>query len=343
MGNSRREIVPYFISILPFFYCSFLAVIFAYMITVFSDHCASTVLMVKPNHFGFNVETAKSNIFQNRFNANQQEIANQALAEVDNFTNLLKKYAMEVIVFEIKDGLITPDAVFPNNWFTTHSGGRVILYPMLANNRRLERRMDILEILKTKYRFKIKEIIDLSVFEDQGVFCEGTGSLVFDHNTKTAFACLSSRTHKKVVVHVCDILNYNPVIFDASLGSGEEIYHTNVLLTITQDFGVICDEAIRNNKEREMVCEQLSSSGKELVRITVDQLKKFAGNMLQLLNKNGELVTVMSQTAFESLTENQLEVILSKSRILPIPIPVIENIGGGSVRCMMAEIFLEKE
>lgn len=321
----------------------FFAVIFAYMQTVFSDQCASAILIVKPNHFGFNVETAKSNVFQNRHNTNQQEVTAQALTEFDNFTNMLKKYGIEVIVFESNDSWITPDAVFPNNWFTTHSGGRILLYPMLATNRRSERRQDVFEILRTKHRFSIKEIIDLALFEDQGLFCEGTGSLVFDHNLKTAFACLSSRTHKKMVNHTCDILKYKPVVFNATLDIGQEIYHTNVLLTIAQEFCVICDKAISNSKEREMVLEQLSASGKEIVKISLYQLKKFAGNMLQLKNKNGEFVTVMSQTAFESLTENQLEIILCKSRILPIPIPIIETVGGGSVRCMMAEIFLEKE
>ena len=305
---------------------------------------ASTVLMIHPSHFGFNLQTAGSNIFQqNPSFLTQKEIRENAAKEFDAFAELLKKHDIEVIVINDKTDLITPDAVFPNNWFSTHSDGTVIFYPMQAENRRLERRSDIFEILKTMHNFQINKIEDLTFFEKENKFLEGTGSLVFDHRNKIAYTNLSSRTNKDVVKCACKILGYEPIIFTSLSKSGKEIYHTNVILTIADDFAVICSESIRDENERKKVIENFVSTGHNIIEISFEQMEKFAGNMLEVKNKKNESILILSETACNSLHPAQNKILASYSTILSVSIPTIETIGGGSVRCMMAEIFLPKE
>ena len=301
---------------------------------------ASTVLLIRPAHFGFNTETAGSNIFQKNYSESQVEIRKKAVEDFNLFVSLLNQYSIDTIVLEDKMEIITPDSVFPNNWFSTHHDGTVILYPMLSSNRRKERRKEILELFVSKYNFRIGRIIDLTHFEIQNLFLEGTGSLVFDHNNKIAYANLSSRTNKELVEQICNLLRYEPVIFTAQTKEGKEIYHTNVMLAITENFAVICNESIPDESEQEIVLQKLDSTNHEIISISFSQMEQFAGNMLEVRNANSELVTIMSQSAFNCLEKNQHEIILKSSRILPIPIPTIEQIGGGSARCMMAEIFL---
>lgn len=301
-----------------------------------------TLLLIRPAHFGFNSQTSDSNIFQKKNSGHENETNDKAIEQFNHFVSLLHKYAIDVVVIDDQKEHVTPDSVFPNNWFSTHHDGTVILYPMLAQNRRLEKRKDIFEILKTKFGFSISRVIDLSRYENENKFLEGTGSLVFDHKNKIAYANLSSRTNKEVTEYVCRMLNYEPVIFTAKSKIGKEIYHTNVLLTITENFAVICSESIKDKNERNEAIIKLSSSGHEIIEITFEQMEKFVGNMLQVKNQKGDLISIMSQTAFDCLDERQLEIILTYSQILPVSIPIIETVGGGSVRCMMAEIFLEK-
>src|SRR6185436_6309226 len=264
------------------------------------DQAASAVLVIRPKSFGFNQQTAKTNLFQNAAD-NEKDINRKAVNEFDNFVNLLRKYDVEVIVMEDRDHHITPDSIFPNNWFSTHHDGTVILYPMLAENRRMEVRPEIFNLLSERYYYQFPVITDFTHPEKENIFLEGTGSLVFDHTNKVAYANISSRTHLALVEHVCRLLEYEPVTFYATLKTGDEIYHTNVLLTVATGFAVICAECITNGKGKTSVLEKLSSTGHEIIPITFEQMEKFAGNMLQVKNKNGELLTVMSQTAFDCL------------------------------------------
>ncbi|MEO5571287.1 MAG: arginine deiminase-related protein [Bacteroidia bacterium] len=302
---------------------------------------AQTVLMIRPKFFGFNHQTAGTNIFQNFFD-NQTDVSKKAVMEFDRFVALLQKNKIDVIVINDQDFNITPDAVFPNNWFSTHHDGKVILYPLLAANRRLEVRPEIFKILMYKYNYPMPDFKNYTDLENEGLFLEGTGSLVFDHANKIAYANISSRTSRTVIEPVCRLLNYEPVTFYATSSDDDEIYHTNVLLTVAENFAVICAESIITEKSKKTVVDRLASTGHEIILITYNQVEAFAGNMLQVRNKKGELVTIMSQKAYDCLEEQQLKAISKHSKILPVSIPVIERVGGGSVRCMMAEIFLPK-
>jgi hypothetical protein len=302
------------------------------MISYSFTQAAETVLMIRPKFFGFNYQTAKTNIFQNFFD-NETGVSKKAVREFDNFVELLRKYEIEVIVIDDQDFNITPDAVFPNNWFSTHHDGKVVVYPMLAENRRLEVRPDIFKILTDTYNYSIADLKNFSRLENEKLFLEGTGSMVFDHINRIAYANISSRTHHTLIEPVCKFLKYEPLTFYAVSKTGSEIYHTNVMLTVAKNFAIICAESIT---------PELSLTGHEIILITYDQMEKFAGNMLQVKNKGGDLITVMSQTAFDCLEGQQLEIILKHSKVIPVSIPTIESVGGGSVRCMMAEIFLPK-
>ncbi|HKR04998.1 MAG TPA: arginine deiminase-related protein [Bacteroidia bacterium] len=306
------------------------------------NQAAEAVLMIRPKHFGFNPQTAETNIFQVKTDANQVSLNETAVAEFDNFVSLLHKYDVEVIVVEDQDEHKTPDSVFPNNWFTTHHDGMMVYYVMYAPVRNLEIRNDLIDIL-TERNFKIKGVLDLYDEEDErpGQFLEGTGSFVFDHINKIAYANISSRTHLELAGKTSEFLGY--VFFPfVSLVDKREVYHTNVMLTVSENFAVVCLDCLADDEKKKMLKDKLITTGHEPVIISIEQMKKFAGNMLSVKNKKGELITVMSQTAFDALDESQLEIILKYSKILPVSIPIIETVGGGSVRCMMAEIFLPK-
>lgn len=299
---------------------------------------ASQIIMVRPSRFGFNPETSSSNVFQNDIKNNGQSIQETALAEFDKMVEILRKEGIRVLVVNDTNEPHTPDAVFPNNWITTHQNGLVCLFPMEAKNRRLERRDDLIVYLEKNY--DCSRIIDYTDAESIGSFLEGTGSIVFDHQYKLAYACRSSRTDETLLKNYCDTINYRPVIFDALDQNGAPIYHTNVMMHVGENYVVICADSIPK-EERVIVEATIISCRKELIDISFEQMNSFAGNLLQLKGKNG-LVTILSQTAFDSLSESQKTAISSTSKLLSIPIPTIESVGGGSVRCMMAENFLQQ-
>ncbi|MDB5014456.1 MAG: amidinotransferase [Daejeonella sp.] len=293
--------------------------------------------MIRPVCCGFNEQTAESNAFQLK-QAGDTFVQEQALAEFDAFVDILKNNALDVIVIEDNLENHTPDSIFPNNWISLQEDGTIYLFPMEAPNRRLERRNEILDVIKKS--FSVTKIIDLSFFESQNKFLEGTGSMILDHEHKLAYACISSRTNPEVLEYYCDISGYKPVTFHAVDQTSKPIYHTNVMMCMGQKFVVICLEAITDEVEREKVLLSLSNTGKEIVRITLDQMYQFAGNMLELKNKSGENLLVMSERAYKSLDNNQLEILKRQSKIIYSPLTTIENNGGGSARCMIAEVFL---
>lgn len=305
---------------------------------------SSHILMVRPAHFGFNPETAGNNFYQKKDERSAKEIRELARAEFDGMVALLRDQGVDVLVIEDIDQPVKTDAVFPNNWFTTHPDGKLILYPMYSPNRRLERRKDIIERLMHS-GFEINEIIDLSFFEESHQYLEGTGSLVMDHPSKVIYACFSDRTHPVPLDYVAKILGYRVLAFEAVQeinGKILPIYHTNVMMHVGVDLAVVCLDSISKSADRRLVQESLTRSGKKVIPITPKQKFNFAGNMLEVSNDGGEKFTVMSQTALDSLNVGQIQQIEKYTTIISPSIPTIEKLGGGSVRCMMAEIFLPK-
>lgn len=294
----------------------------------------NNILLIRPANFGFNEETRASNVFQKELSENAETVRQNALLEFEAVAAKLRSHGVDVFVFDDTPSPVKTDAVFPNNWISFHADGTVVLYPMLSANRRLERRADIIESLKDK--FEITNIIDLSIYESENLFLEGTGSIVFDHANKIAYAALSPRTDKELFLDLCEKLNYKPVIFTAHDRSGSEIYHTNVMMCIGEEFAVICLESITDKSERANVFSKLATTGHEVVDITFDQMNSFAGNMLLVRND----LLVMSQSAHRSLTKTQKLALEKYCELLPFAIPTIETVGGGSARCMIAEIFL---
>jgi hypothetical protein len=300
--------------------------------------------MVRPAHFGFNPETAESNFYQQQDFRSSEEIQQLALAEFDGFVALLKDQGVEVVVVEDSEFPLKTDAVFPNNWLSTHADGKVMLYPMCSLNRRLERRKEIIERL-IELGFGISEIIDLSFFEEDGQFLEGTGSMVLDHQAKVIYACFSERTHPVPLAYVGKLLGYQVMAFEAAQevdGKLTPIYHTNVMMHVGNDFAVVCLDSIIKAADRQKVKDTLIRSGKKVIPITIRQKFQFAGNMLEVSNEGGEKFTVMSQAALDSLNVGQIQEIEKYTTIISPAIPTIEKLGGGSVRCMMAEVFLPK-
>lgn len=298
---------------------------------------STTLLMIRPVAFGFNEQTAESNAFQNKDEA-QQSVQKKALQEFDAFVKLLRDNGVNVLVVEDTLQPHTPDSIFPNNWISFHETGDIFLYPMQAENRRLERREDVIHELEED--FKVRHVIDLSRFEKQGKYLEGTGSMVFDRENKVAYACLSPRTDKDVLERFCEESFYTAVTFHAVDQNKQAIYHTNVMMCIAGKYAVICLDSIADNLERQMVISSLEVSGKSIINISYDQMNHFAGNMLEVINNQGESLLVMSGSAFASLDEKQIATLHKYSRIIYSDIPVIERNGGGSVRCMMAEVAL---
>ena len=290
------------------------------------------VLMVRPAAFGYNAETAASNAFQNTSRESERDVAERAVAEFETFVECLEAKGVSVLVIEDSVFPPTPDSVFPNNWLSLHETGDVILYPMAAPNRRSERRLDVIERLRDE--FFVRDVIDLTKFEHEGKYLEGTGSIVFDHITRIAFACLSLRTDATLLDLVCERLSYAPVNFHAVDRTGLEIYHTNVMMCVATEFAVICNESISSGSP----AERLAESGREIVEITVDQMHAFAGNMLVVRDN----LLLMSQRARNALREEQIRVLEKYCEILSPSVPTIETVGGGSVRCMIAENFLPK-
>jgi len=295
------------------------------------------ILMIRPVNFGYNQQTAESNAFQ-KPDADQQQVQTKALAEFDAFVEILRGNGVDVTIVEDTPEPHTPDSIFPNNWVSFHENGDVFLYPMQAENRRLERREDIIRQLEE--RFKVGHIIDLSRFEKQEQFLEGTGSMVLDRENKLAYACLSPRTDEEVLDTFCEHAGYKAVIFNAVDQNGKAIYHTNVLMAVAAKYVVICLDAIEDDDKAERVIDTISATEKEIIAISFEQMTHFAGNMLEVHNDKGESLIVMSQAAWASLDDEQKEVLSSFSKPVYADISTIEKNGGGSVRCMMAEVGL---
>lgn len=304
-------------------------------------HSSNNIILVRPANFGYNSETAKSNAFQNQIIQESDVIVQNAIQEFEKMAIKLSDKGVNVLVIEDSPNPIKPDAVFPNNWGSFHSNGVAVLYPMLAENRRQEKRKEILESIQEK--FEIKEIIDLSKHEEKGVFLEGTGSIVFDHVAKIAYACLGPRTDKKLFIETSKMLGYKPIYFYSRDTNGKEIYHTNVMMNIGNGYAVICLESITDEVEKNQVINSLKSSGKEIIDISFDQMKSFCGNMIELEIQEKKNILAMSQSAYNSLSISQKSTLESYCELFPIKIDTIERIGGGSVRCMILEIFLPKK
>ena len=300
----------------------------------------SRILMVRPVRFGFNQQTADSNAFQDSTLANLPTDQAQASAqrEFDEMVRQLRAYGVEVMVYNDVPDPHTPDSIFPNNWVSFHYSGTVALYPMQAENRRAERRQDMIDDLAK--RFHVSKVVDLTHFEQEGKFLEGTGSLVLDRMHRVAFACLSPRTHPDVLAEFSRQTGYRTVSFRATDSNGKAVYHTNVLMSIGDTFVVVCLQAIQDLDERLMVRQELEKLNKRIIDITPDQMNAFAGNLLQVRTNRGEKLIVMSKRAFQSLTEKQLDVLDDYATILSVNLATIEANGGGSARCMMAEVHL---
>lgn len=299
---------------------------------------ANAILLIRPANFGFNRETATSNAFQNNLAISNEELAAKVTEEFDRFVKDLRAKDVEVVVVDDTASPVKPDAIFPNNWISFHPDGQVILYPMHAANRRLERRIDIIEKLREGYF--ISKVDDLSGHELKNKFLEGTGSIVFDHRNKIAYACISPRTDKLLFEQLCAGLGYRTISFDATDSNGQQIYHTNVMMCIGDGFSVICLDSIADKNEKANVKGSLENSGLEVIDISFMQMNSFAGNMLQIQNRAGKKLLVMSELAFNSLQPDQKQRLTKYTELLPISISTIETIGGGSARCMMAELFL---
>jgi len=303
---------------------------------------AGTVMMVRPVDFSFNNETAASNAFQNAAHGfSIDEMKANAEKEFDDFVALLKSNGIEVIIFDDTKEPATPDSIFPNNWISLDQHGRLALYPMQALNRRQERRDDIVDFFEKNY--SVRSINDLSGFEEADQFLEGTGSMVIDYVNNVMYACPSPRTNADVVEKFCEEMGYTPCTFTAVDANDKEIYHTNVMMCIGEKLVVICLNSIRDDVEREKVLNSLTHSGHDIIDITYEQMNHFAGNMLEVRNAAGQTFLVMSAQALASLTDEQIAKINEYDSILSPDIKTIETIGGGGVRCMMAEVFLQKK
>ena len=298
-----------------------------------------SILMVRPAAFAFNVQTAGSNSFQHSDLAdNSHAIHASALKEFDDAVQALRNADVSVTVVEDTAEPAKPDAIFPNNWFSTHSNGAIVLYPMFTPNRRLERRIDLVEMLTQRFGFG--PLIDLSFWEDRGKVLEGTGSMVLDRVHRIAYACLSPRTDSEPFAEFCMKLNYRPVTFVALDRRAEPIYHTNVVMAIGEKVAVICLECIADPEQRESVADSLRQMGKSLLDLSYVQLQNFAGNMLEIRNTHGRPVWALSACAWQSLTEQQQSLLSADALVVAPAIPTIERVGGGSLRCMIAELFL---
>ncbi len=302
-----------------------------------------TVFMVRPIRFRLNEQTAVNNFYQDE----EATISNQnskAQEEFDAFAKALQSNGINVIIIEDDNKYDTPDSIFPNNWISTHENGDVVLYPMFAKNRRLERRPEVLDILEER-GFKINHVIDYSSAEDEGVFLEGTGSLLLDRQNELAYCSLSDRAHEELLIEFCEDMEYTPVIFTANQSVGGQrmpIYHTNVMMALGEEYAVVCLDSIDDKTERKNLLKHIKESGKEVVVITEEQVASFAGNMMQVHNAAGDRFLVMSDQAYKSLSSEQVSRLSKYNEIIHPDITTIETLGGGSVRCMMAEVFLPK-
>lgn len=296
----------------------------------------SKILMIRPLHFVFNEETAVNNSFQ--IKGNPDKVTENAVREFDAFVLALQSAGVDVTVVEDSPDPHTPDAIFPNNWISFHESGVYCLYPMFAPNRRKERKAEVLNIIREKFHYN--QLVDFTGYESKNLFLEGTGSMVLDRDKRIAYACISPRTDQLVLEDFCKKMKYRSVVFHATDESGLPIYHTNVMMCVADRYVVICLDCIQDTDEKKLVEETILSSGKEIIRISLGQMNQFAGNMLQLENDRREKILVMSTAAWSSLLPEQKENLLQYNRVVHASLQNIETNGGGSARCMIAEIHL---
>ena len=304
----------------------------------------NSILMIRPINFGYNEETAQDNHYQIKDsiikNSNKS-----AQKEFDNMVNNLRQNGISVHVFQDDEKDYTPDSIFPNNWVSFHENGDLGLFPMYAENRRLERRQEVLEFLESE-GFTISNIVDYSGAESENKFLEGTGSMILDRENRVAYCSISNRSNEDLFIEFCEDFEFTPVLFNSFQTVGNKrlpIYHTNVMMCIATDYVIICLDSIDDKNQRKNVSDFINQSEKKLIEISEKQVESFAGNMLELVNENNESVLVMSKSAEDSLNQNQKNIITNYSRIVSCDINTIEVCGGGSARCMMAEIFLPKK
>lgn len=302
---------------------------------------ASTILMVRPASFGYNDETAANNFFQHNPGLDRTLLQQRALAEFDAMVALLREQEVDLLVLQDSKEPPKPDAVFPNNWISTSPDGKIFIYPMFAPNRRTEKRDELLEQIARDY--VVTDVQDWSEFEAEGRFLEGTGSMVIDHDHDMIYAAISERTNLSVLEKFASTNGFQAIVFLATDKEGHPIYHTNVVMAAGEKFAVLCEEAIEEEWELIAVKQLLESTGHTIIPITREQLYAFAGNLLEIKNKKGESLIVLSETAMKALRIDQLQLLQSFGKLVPVAVPTIEQVEGGSVRCMMAEIFLQRK
>jgi len=292
--------------------------------------------------FCYNEQTAVDNAFMTNSVPDTKSSQEKARREFDDYVSILNSRGVQVVCFEDTPEPHTPDSIFPNNWISFHEDGTIVLYPMKAENRRVERRSDIVEDLQRVHGFKVKDQIDLSLSEQEGKFLEGTGSIIFDYINKIAYACISQRTDRELLDKICKKLGFKPHTFNSVDSNGKEIYHTNVMMCVSERYALVCTQSIHDDAEREGLIRSLSETGHEVIHLTYQQIESFAGNALEVCNKQGEKFLIVSKSGYESLTEEQRAVIEQSNEILPMPLHTIETLGGGSARCMIADIRLPR-
>ncbi len=306
----------------------------------------SNLIMIRPKHFNYNVETAKDNYFQKKETSiSTLKIQKKVRNEFNNLLKVIKKEKIKIEVFDDKNSVKTTDSVFPNNWISFHENGKIIIYPMYSENRRKEKRKDIIDILKNK-GYKINEIIDLSKYENENKFLEGTGSMILDRENRICYAAISSRTSKDVLNYFCKKNNYKLIPFKAYQTykkNRELIYHTNVMMCIGEQYAIVCLDSIDNENEKKSLKKSLIKTNKIIIEITEEQCQNFVGNMLQVKNIKNEKFLIMSSRAFKSLTNNQRKILETYNKLLHSELQLIEKLGGGGARCMIAENFLQKK
>jgi hypothetical protein len=295
------------------------------------------ILMVRPACFAYNPQTAENNAFQKKSSVTEVAVHQSALSEFDAFVSLLRANQIEVTVVQDTSDPHTPDSIFPNNVFSLHRDGTQVLYPMFAPNRRMERKPALRSAIEQN--FTINRIVDLTHYESHEQYLEGTGSMVLDRQHRIAYACRSPRTHETVLLDFCKQLDYRPILFDATDRNGQSIYHTNVLMCVASNYVIICLEAIPSASDQELVLASAAATGKEIIPIDFTQMEQFAGNALQLHNTHNHPYLVLSATALRSLTPDQKARLTHHNPLLAPEIPTIEQNGGGSARCMLAECF----